>query len=154
MAKTLGWLIALLYAIQGAISVAMPRTEKPSLMRDELRSWHYLMGLILFVALLWRLWVWWREWPAPVHRALPPSANAWTAQLALMTYVVLALMPPLGILSAWSDGLPVRLGPFGTLPALLAEDRTLWMFGGYFHSALGFGATLLTAAAAITAVFL
>ncbi len=154
MAKVLGWLIAFLYAVQAAISVAMPRTVKPSLMRDELRSWHYLAGLILFVALLWRLWVWWRERPAPANRGLPPSANAWTAQLALMTYVVLALMPPLGILAAWADGLPVSLGPFVTLPALIGEDRTLWMFGGYFHSALGFGATLLTAMAAITAVYL
>jgi cytochrome c2/cytochrome b561 len=154
MAKILGWLIALLYAVQAAISVAMPRTVKPSLMRDELRSWHYLVGLILFGALLWRLWVWWRERPVPANPALPPSANAWTAQLALMTYVVLALMPPLGILAAWADGLPVSLGPFVTLPALIGEDRTLWMFGGYFHSALGFGATLLTAMAAITAVYL
>lgn len=154
MARILGWLIALLYAVQAAISVAMPRTVKPSLMRDELRSWHYLVGLILFVALVWRLWVWWRERPVPTNPALPPSANAWTAQLALMTYVVLALMPPLGILSAWADGLPVRLGPFGTLPALIGEDRTLWMFGGYFHSALGFGATLLTAVAIITALYL
>jgi len=154
MAKILGWLIAFLYAVQAAISVAMPRTVKPSLMRDELRSWHYFMGLILFVALLWRLWLWWRDRPAPTNRALPPSANAWTAQLALMTYVVLAFMPPLGFLSAWSDSLPVRLGPFATLPALVGEDRTLWMFSGYFHSALGFGATLLTAVAAITAVYL
>ncbi|MCL4722422.1 MAG: cytochrome b/b6 domain-containing protein, partial [Gammaproteobacteria bacterium] len=93
MAKLLGWLIALLYTAQSILAVRMPRTEKTSLLREELRSWHYLLGLVLFVVVLWRLWVWFRDRPAPPHPRLPGSANAWTTSLALTTYALLAVMP-------------------------------------------------------------
>lgn len=159
MAQVLGWLIALLYSVQAAVGVQMPRTEKPSLLRDELRSWHYLVGLVLFVLLVWRLWVWFRDRPAPGRAAPRPAALSagaanWTAALALASYVVLATMPILGILQAWTDGLPVQLGPFGTLPALVAEDYRGWMFFGYFHSALSFSFTLLIVASIITGTWL
>ena len=154
MAKTLGWLIALLYTVQAALGVRMPRTEKTSLLREELRSWHYLLGLILFVLLLWRLWCWYRDRPAPRAPGLTPVAHAWASQLALVSYMVLAVMPILGINQAWTEGLTVRLGPFVTLPPIVPENHTGWMFFGYFHSALGFSFTLLTLAAIVTGVWL
>ena len=154
MAKFLGWLIALLYTTQAILAVRMPRTEKTSLLREELRSWHYLLGLTLFVVVLWRLWVWYRQRPVAAHPGLPPSANAFTSQLALATYVLLAVMPLLGLNQAFTEGLTVRLGPFATLPPLVAESHLGWMFFGYFHSALGFGVTLLTLASLITGGYL
>ncbi len=154
MAKTLGWLIAILYSVQAAVGVRMPRTEKTSLLREELRSWHYLVGLVLFVLLLWRLWCWFRDRPAPRHPRLTGSAHAWTSGLALASYLVLAVMPVFGITQAWTEGLTVRLGPFVTLPPLIAEDHLGWMFFGYFHSALGFSFTLLTLATVFTGVWL
>ena len=154
MAKILGWLIALLYTAQGVLAIRMPRTEKTSLLREELRSWHYLLGLILFVLLVSRLWVWFRDRPAPRHPGLTPPGNAWTMQLALATWLVLALMPILGINQAWTEGLTVRLGPFVTLPALVPANHAGWMFFGYFHSALGFAVTLLTIAALLTGTWL
>jgi cytochrome c2/cytochrome b561 len=154
MAKTLGWLIALLYSVQAALGVRMPRTEKTSLLREELRSWHYLIGLVLFVLLAWRLWCWFRDRPAPRHPALSGSAQAWASGLALASYLILVVMPVLGISQAWTEGLTVRLGPFATLPALVAENHTGWMFFGYFHSALAFSFTLLTVAAIVTGVWL
>jgi len=154
MAKTLGWLIALLYTVQAALGVRMPRTEKTSLLREELRSWHYLIGLILFVLLIWRLWRWYQDRPAPRHPGLTPGGQSWANQLALASYLVLAVMPVLGISQAWTEGLTVRLGPFLTLPPLVAENHAGWMFFGYFHSALGFSFTLLTLAAVFTGVWL
>lgn len=154
MAKLLGWLIALLYTAQSILAVRMPRTEKTSLLREELRSWHYLLGLVLFVVVLWRLWVWFRDRPAPPHPRLPGSANAWTTGLAFTTYALLAVMPVLGINQAWTEGLTVRLGPLVTLPAIVAESHSGWMFFGYFHSALGFGVTLLTLASLVTGGYL
>jgi len=154
MAKTLGWLIALLYTVQTALGVRMPRTEKTSLLREELRSWHYLIGLVLFVLLVWRLWCWYRDRPAARRPGLSGGAHAWTSQLALSSYLVLALMPILGINQAWTEGLTVRLGPFLTLPAVVPENHSGWMFFGYFHSALGFSFTLLTLAAAFTGAWL
>lgn len=154
MAKTLGWLIALLYTVQAALGVRMPRTEKTSLLREELRSWHYLIGLVLFVLLIWRLWRWYRDRPAPRHPGLTAGGQSWANQLALVSYLVLAVMPVLGISQAWTEGLTVRLGPFVTLPALVPENHTGWMFFGYFHSALGFSFTLLTLAAIFTGLWL
>lgn len=154
MTKILGWLIALIYTVQGVLGVQMPRTEKTSLLREELRSWHYLLGLVLFVLLIWRLWRWYRERPAVRHPRLSPGENAWTSQLALVSYLLLAVMPFLGINQAWTEGLTVRLGPILTLPALVAENHAGWKFFGYFHSALGFAFTLLTIAAALTGAWL
>ncbi len=154
MAKTLGWLIALLYTVQAALGVRMPRTEKTSLLREELRSWHYLIGLILFVLLIWRLWRWYQDRPAPRHPGLTANGQSWANQLALASYLVLAVMPILGISQAWTEGLTVRLGPFVTLPPVVAENHIGWMFFGYFHSALGFSFTLLTLAAIVTGIWL
>lgn len=154
MAKRLGWLITLLYGMQMVLTVQLPRTEKTALLREELRSWHYLLGLLLLVALVWRLLVWYRERPAGSSPRLSPAATRYTRQLTLATYGVLVVMPLLGIVSAWSDGLTVRLGPFLTLPAVLPEDHSLWMFAGYFHSALGFSATLLSLTALLTGAWL
>lgn len=144
MARKPGWLITILYGIQLMLTVQMPRTEKTAPLREVLRSWHYLLGLLLFVVLIWRLWVWYRGRPVASTPRLSPAAGRFTRQLALATYLVLVVMPLLGITSAWSDGLTVRLGPFLNLPAVLPEDHSLWMFAGYFHSAFGFGSTLLS----------
>ena len=154
MARILGWLIAVLYTVQGTLGVRMPRTEKTSLLREELRSWHYLIGLILFVLLVWRLWCWFRDRPIARHPGLTPAGQAWTSQLALASYLVLLVMPILGINQAWTEGLTVRLGPWLTLPALVPASHTGWMFFGYFHSALGFSFTLLTIAAVLTGTWL
>jgi cytochrome c2/cytochrome b561 len=154
MAKVLGWLIAVLYSVQAILGVRMPRTEKTSLLREELRSWHYLLGLILFLLLAWRLWCWYRDRPRADHPGLTGAGNAWVAGLALASYIVLLVMPVLGINQAWTEGLTVNLGPFVTLPPLVPENHTGWMFFGYFHSALGFSFTLLTIAAAVTGAWL
>lgn len=150
----LGWLVMAFLTAQTVLTVRMPRVEKSSLLREELRSWHYLIGLTLFVLLILRLWHWWRERPAPPASGLSVAGHQWARNLALTSYAVLVLMPVLGINQAWTEGLTVRLGPFVALPAVIAESRAGWMFAGYFHSALGFATLLLTLVGVLTAAWL
>ena len=56
-----GWLLAVFYGVHSYITILMPRSDKFSPLREALRSWHYLFGIILFGLLLWRLWLWYRE---------------------------------------------------------------------------------------------
>lgn len=149
----LGWLIMVFYFAQTALTVRMPRIEKTSLLREELRSWHYLIGLTLFVLLVLRLWRWLRERPPAPAPGMTAAGHQWARTLALTVYAVLVLMPVLGINQAWTDGLTVRLGPFFQLPAFVAENRAGWMFTGYFHSAFAFATMLLTLVSIITAAW-
>ena len=150
----LGWLIMVFYTAQTVLTVRLPRVEKTSLLREELRSWHYLIGLTLFVLLVLRLWRWLRERPAAPAPGMTAAGHQWTRTLAVTVYGVLVLMPFLGINQAWTDGLTVRLGPFVALPAMVAENRTGWMFTGYFHSAFAFASMLLTLVSVVTAAWL
>lgn len=149
MTVLLGWLITAMLTAHMLVTVRMPRVEKASLLREELRGWHYLAGLILFLLLLARLWRWTQERPA-APAGMTAAGHAWTRALALTSYIVLAIMPVLGICQAWTDGLTVHLGPFLDLPALVAESRAGWLFCGYFHSALGFATLLLALAGVFT----
>lgn len=139
----LGWLITAFYSVQTALTVRMPRVEKTSLLREELRSWHYLVGITLFILLAARLWRWAREPAPPPAPGMTVTGHRWARQLALTTYCVLLAMPVLGINQAWTEGLTVRVGPLLALPAAVGESHLAWMFFGYFHSALGFTAMLL-----------
>jgi len=149
MTVALGWLITAVLTAHMLVTVRMPRVEKTSVLREELRGWHYLAGLILFMLLLARLWRWWQERHA-APAGMTAGGHAWARTLALTSYVVLAIMPVLGICQAWTDGLTVHLGPFVELPALVAETRAGWLFFGYFHSALGFATLLLALAGVFT----
>lgn len=150
----LGWLITLSYAAHGIITIYMPRADKESAVREALRGWHYLIGLILFVLLVLRLCYWFADRRVAAAAGLTPGGHAWTRLLAVSVYSVMVLMPPLGIAQAWTAGLTVHLGPLVTLPALLPIDRTGWMFSGYFHSALSFAVILLTLLAVLTGIYL
>lgn len=150
----LGWLIALVFTVHSAVTILIPRTEKYAPLREDLRSWHYLMGLTLFVLIVLRLVRWFRERPVRPAAGMTPAGHSFTRQLALTVYLLMAVMPVLGILQAWSDGLTVRLGPFLTLPAVVGESRPLWMFSGYFHSALGFTLLLIQLISVLTGAYL
>jgi cytochrome c2/cytochrome b561 len=146
----LGWLITLFYVAQSWVAINMPRVEKTAPLREELRSWHYLVGLVLFVLLVMRLARWVRERPPPPATGMTATGHRWARALALTFYGVLVLMPVFGIVQAWTDGLVVRLGPFVELPPLIAASRAAWMFSGYVHSALGFATLILTLVGVVT----
>lgn len=150
----LGWLIAAVIAVHTAVTIVIPRTEKLAPLRETLRSWHYLMGLVLFVLVVLRLVRWFRERPIAPAPGMTPAGHVFARQLSLTVYLVMAVMPVLGILQAWSDGLTVNLGPFVTLPDLVPENRALWVFTGYFHSALGFTLLMVQLVTVLTGAYL
>jgi len=150
--RNLGWAIAILYFLQSCLTIALPRTDKTLTLREDLRHWHMLVGVVLLVLLLGRLYHWWKD-----ERAMAPAEGirprlwAWTRTLTLATYLLLLSAPVFGFLFAWSDGVEVRLANWITLPPLMGESYRVWMFSGYFHSAVGFMGLLLYSATLLTA---
>ena len=148
-----GWLLTLAYVWHNVISIQMPRSPKVSALRDDLRNWHYFLGSLLLALVIARLIAWSRDRAAGPPDGLTPAALTWGRSLALASYTLLLIAPFLGLLYGWSDGFPLKL--FGiTVPALIHEDRAVWMFTGYFHSGLGFMLLLLNLATMLTAGYL
>lgn len=139
----LGWVIPLVYAAHQFVTTRLPRTDKALPLREDLRGWHYLVGALLFAAVLARVIVWVREGRVAPPAGFPASAWGWGRRLAAASYTLILAAPVLGLLWAWSDGLPVHFGPTSPIPSLVGESRPLWMFSGYFHSGLGFMLLLL-----------
>lgn len=150
----LGWAIMAVYTAMALLTTRMPRTEKTSLLREELRSWHMLIGVTLFVLIAWRLVRWYRERPVSPPAGLRPGEHRWARLLALAGYVALVTSPLLGLAYTWSEGLTVRLGPFLGLPAPFERSHVGWMFFGYFHSGFGSAVMLLNVTTVLTAAYL
>lgn len=151
LAVVSGWLLTLAYLAHQFVSIRLPRAPKVSALREDLRNWHYFVGSLLFAFVAARLWAWWRDRAAPPPPTrLSPAAATWAQTLALASYVLLLIAPVLGLLYGWSDGFALRAFAI-PLPNLVAENRELWMFSGYFHSGLGFMLLLLNFATMVTA---
>ncbi len=149
-----GWAIAVIAFVQSVLTNALPRTDKTLPLREDLRYWHVLIGLLLFAVLVIRLRVWWREERgiAPLG-GLRPGLFNWGRALALASYLLLLSMPVFGFLFAWGGGTRVGIPGLLTFPALTGESYRLWLFSGYFHSAVGFMGLLLYTATLITAAY-
>lgn len=147
-----GHVFALLYFTHSIINTKMPRTDKLLPMRETLRGYHYLVGTLLLITVIVILIRWFKDKPISAG-ALSPAAHRWARTLALLTYCMLFITPLLGFVNAWTHGLPVHFGPLPALPALMEEDRNLWITSGYFHTAPGFSVILINMAALITAAY-
>jgi len=149
-----GWALALVCFLQSLLTITLPRTEKTLPLREELRNWHVLVGVLLLALVVWRLWLWWREERglAPVN-GLRPGLFNWGRTLALANYLLMLSIPVFGFLFAWGGGTSVALGPLFSLPVLLPESYRLWLFAGYFHSGAGFMMMLLNLATLLTAAY-
>ena len=149
-----GWALALVCFLQSLLTIALPRTEKTLPLREELRNWHVLVGVLLLALVVWRLWLWWREERGmePVN-GLRPGLFNWGRTLALANYLLMLSIPVFGFLFAWGGGTSVALGPLFSLPVLLPESYRLWLFAGYFHSGAGFMMMLLNLATLLTAAY-
>lgn len=98
-----------------------PRGSDP---REALKTWHFMLGLSVFLVTVLRLGVRWAN-PTP---AITPPLPAWQAGLSrlvhILLYVLLLAMPIGGwlILSAGGKSIPY----FGLeLPPLIGENRDL-----------------------------
>ena len=147
-----GWLVTAGYLGHSIVNITMPRSPKISALRDDLRNWHYLLGSILLVLVIVRLVAWVKDRGVVPPVGLSPAAFTWGRTLALASYTLLLLAPFLGVLYGWSDGFPLKL--FGVpIPALMGEDRAVWMFTGYFHSGMGFMLLVLNLATMLTLAY-
>ncbi|WP_145729123.1 c-type cytochrome [Nitrospirillum pindoramense] len=149
----LDYALPALVMAQDVLTTLMPRMDKMSPLREELRGWHYLVGALLFALAVTRLWRWKRGLPPLPTPGLPPRARAWAMGLVLATYICLSLTPLLGVFVVWSHGTGLHFGPLPTLPAPIGENRDLWLFTGYFHSASGTSLLVLKVAVLVSAVY-
>lgn len=147
-----GWAIALLYLCHQYVTTNLARSDRFGPLREEWRGWHYLLGLLLLIAVSVRLWRWFRD-PRPTPTAgLGAGAFQWGRTLALASYLLIFAAPWLGVVFGWADELRLHFGPV-PLPAPIERSRGLWMFTGYFHSAMGFMLIVLNLAALLTAAY-
>jgi cytochrome c2/cytochrome b561 len=150
--KLWGWAMAPVFIVHSIIQINMPRTDKTLPLREELRGWHYIVGTLLLILVIGRLWAWWKERTPEPPAGMGAGAWHWGRMLALTSYLTLLVAPVLGLLYGWSSGYDLYLGPID-LPALVGKDRNLWLFSGYFHSGLGFMMLVLNVAAILTIAY-
>lgn len=131
------------------LTTFLPRADKESALRGDLRSAHMVLGTLLFALLAVRLWRWWQgDRPQP-GAGLKPMAAAWVLALTGGLYLLLLVNPLFGAGYAWSNAmLP---GQSGGLHVVL--DRAIWLFTGYFHSGTGFSVLLAKLLVMITAAY-
>lgn len=122
-----------------------------SAIRDGLRSWHFLLGIVILVLTIVRLAVRLANSTPPVAPK-PPAwqiAAAHTMHLAL--YLLLIVMPIIGWLMLSAAGKPVPF--FGLeLPALIGENPSLSKSIKDVHAIagrIGYGLIVLHAATAL-----
>lgn len=148
-----GYAWALAFFIHSVINTLLPRTDKATAMREVLRGWHYAVGTVVAILSVWVLIHLWKNRHIPINSNMSAWANRWSFSLTLFTAVLLIIAPLLGILNAWSHGLVIHLGPLPAFPSLMTENRAVWLFVGYFHSAIGFSILMLTLTTLLTALY-
>jgi cytochrome c2/cytochrome b561 len=146
-----GWLVALLYFSHQQLTVFLARSDRFGPLREEFRGWHYLLGTLVFAAVVWRLVAWRRDGAVAPAPGVSPALHNWGRWLALVAYCTILAAPFIGIIYAWSDALTIHLGPFFALPSLMERNRSVWMFTGYFHSGLGFMFLVISVVSLLTA---
>ena len=132
------------------IGFLMPRADKATEMREILRGWHYLTGTVLFLLAAYLLVKIWQRRHIPIDRFAGKQFNKWAVTLIIATLLMFVISPFFGVLNAWSSGLKIHMGPTPDLPSLVSENRAVWMFVGYFHSAIGMVINLLQLFAVLT----
>lgn len=116
-------MLVLLIAVYACIELRelYPRGSEP---REALKTWHYMLGLSVFVLVWLRLLL---RLSGPVPQIVPQEA-AWQRGVArlvhLALYALMILLPLAGWLMLSAEGKPIPF--FGLqLPALLGEDKEL-----------------------------
>ena len=121
----LHWLMLLLMIGAYAAINLHDLAAKGSVLRADLKTWHFIFGMAVFALVAVRLLT--RLLSGPVPR-IEPRLAAWQQRLGDWTHIVLYLfmvaMPVLGWLTLSAKGDPVSL--FGLpLPALIGQDKEL-----------------------------
>lgn len=153
--RILGILWALSFFGMSITTMLMPREDKANAMREVYRGWHYSLGLILTVLSIWVLIRLWKRRKLPTNPQMPKLANQWAFALAFVTAFLLSIPWIFGFLSGWGSGYSIYFFGLIDIPALIDENRAVWLFNGYFHAAIGFAVLVLSLVTLISAtVFL
>jgi cytochrome b561 len=116
------WLMLLLIAAVYACIELRELYERGSETREALKTWHYMLGLSVFV-LVWVRLIAWITGPSPAIVPTPPKWQVWAAKAMHIGLYGLMIGLPIGgwlILSAEGKEIPF----FGfNLPALIAENE-------------------------------
>lgn len=118
------WLMLLLFiAVYGTIELR-ELFEKGSDPREALKTWHFMLGMLVFV-LVWPRIAARLSGPTPAIRPEPPVWQQLSAKLLhLALYALMIAMPISGWLLLSASGKPVPF--FGLeLPALIGPDKDL-----------------------------
>lgn len=118
----LHWLMLLLFvAVYGTIELR-ELFEKGSDPREALKTWHFMLGMLVFV-LVWLRLTARLSGPTPAIQPEPPNLQQLSAKLLhLALYVLMIGMPLTGWLLLSAAGKPIPF--FGLeLPALIGENK-------------------------------
>lgn len=132
----LHWLtLALLIGVYACIELRefYPRGSE---LRDGLKTWHFMLGLSVFVLVFPRLAI----RLTALSPQMSPKIAGWQRHLAnlmhVLLYAFLIAMPLLGWLALSADGKPIPF--FGLqLPALVAPDKALADLVEEIHETIG-----------------
>lgn len=133
----LHWLMLLLLASVYAVINLHDLAPKGSPLRANLKTWHFALGLSVLLLVAVRLATRLASGPAP---RIEPEPAAWPQRLSRLVhwslYVFMVGMPVLGWLAVSAKGDPVVF--FGMhLPALIAQDKTLYKSVKDIHETIG-----------------
>ena len=145
----LHWLMLILLAAVYACIELRENYPRGSDIREGLKTWHFMLGLSVFILVWVRLAARWRT---PLLTSTP-SWTRWPAAVGhLALYALMIAMPLLGwlILSAEGETIPF----FGlSLPPLVAPDKDLAGRIEELHQTLGVAGYWLIGLHAVAALF-
>ncbi|MEO9461196.1 MAG: hypothetical protein ABJ242_00545 [Marinomonas sp.] len=141
--RWLGWLIAAGFTGQVILLSFLPRVDKFSALREDLRGVHYTLGIILVIALIARIRLWFKEPRLLTETNLSAGQQYFHRGISFTWFAVLLGTGLIGFITAWAEGKTVHILGLIDLPALIGKSHSIWMFAGYFHSASAMVNTLL-----------
>jgi cytochrome b561 len=128
-------LVAGLVAVVVVLGWAMLAQARNSPSRDALLLWHRSFGLVILVAMLFRLLWRRRHRPPPLPADLPPMQAALARATHLLLYAILIAMPLAGYLNAAAADHAVSLFGWVSVPPLLPPNPRLSQVAIAFHLA-------------------
>jgi cytochrome b561 len=146
------WLMLLLFvAVYGSIELR-ELYEKGSDPREALKTWHFMLGMLVF-SMIWLRLAARFSGPAPLIRpALPKLQELSGKLLHLALYALMIGMPLTGWLLLSAAGKPIPF--FGLqLPALIAENKDLASQIKELHEAVGTTGYFLIGLHAVAALY-
>ncbi len=146
------WLMLLLFIAVYACIELRSLYPKGSDLREGLKTWHFMLGMLVFV-LAWPRFAARLSGPAPLIHPEPVNWQQLSAKLLhLALYVIMIAMPLSGWLLLSASGKPIPF--FGLqLPALIGENKDLAKLLKEIHETAGTAGYYLIGLHAVAALY-